>query len=90
MNGLAWSPPIAATPPRDVTLTPRQADVLTGLCLGFTNEQIARRLELSENTIKTHVARLLRAMGARDRCHAAVLAISGQATVTVEMGYVGR
>lgn len=81
---LPWRPPQIAVDRPVVTVTPRQADALTGLCLGLTNFQIGRRLGVAEETAKTHVVRLLRVLGARDRCHAVALATSGQVTVNVK------
>jgi DNA-binding NarL/FixJ family response regulator len=64
-------------------ISPRMADVLTGLCLGLTNAAIGRRLYVSEQTVRTHVKRLYREMGANDRTHCVALAISGQVEVRV-------
>jgi DNA-binding NarL/FixJ family response regulator len=41
------------------TLTPREQDVTALICLGFTNYAIATRLEVSPETIKTHVRHIL-------------------------------
>src|SRR5690606_8281318 len=49
------------------TLTPRQRDVLDLMVGGKTNKEIARALELSESTVKIHVAALFRALGVRNR-----------------------
>lgn len=40
-------------------LSPRQQEVAALICLGFTNRQVAARLHLSPETIKTHVRTLL-------------------------------
>ena len=40
-------------------LTPREQDVTALICLGFTNRAIADRLEVSPETIKTHVRHIL-------------------------------
>ena len=40
-------------------LTPREQDVTALTCLGFTNRQIASRLGVSEDTVKTHVKNAL-------------------------------
>ena len=41
------------------TLTPRQQDVAALVCLGYTNQQIAVRLSISPETVKTHVSNAL-------------------------------
>jgi len=52
------------------TLTPRQRDVLDLMVGGKTNKEIARELDLSESTVKIHVAALFRALGVRNRVEA--------------------
>lgn len=81
---LLWRAPELVKEPVAVELTPRQADVLTGLHHGLTNVQIGNRLGMSEETVKTHAKRLFRALGARDRCHAVSLTASGRLTVHVK------
>jgi DNA-binding NarL/FixJ family response regulator len=44
--------------------------------LGLTNQEIARRLMLSHETIKTHLGNILVKLNARDRTHAAVIGIA--------------
>ncbi len=59
----------------DVGLTPRQAVELSLLLQGLPNKLIARQLNLSVETVKDHVAAVLRALGVSSRTQA-VLAVS--------------
>lgn len=70
-----------------VTLTPRQADILTCLCKGLSNRQIAEHLFVTEDTVKSHVKAVLNALQARDRAHAAVLVLTGQVVPFVRGTY---
>jgi DNA-binding NarL/FixJ family response regulator len=58
---------------RTRSLTPRQAAVLECLCHGDSNKLIARRLSVSETTVKVHVRQIMRKLGAANRTQAAVL-----------------
>jgi DNA-binding NarL/FixJ family response regulator len=78
-----WRPPRLVDGRPEVILTPRLADVLSGLVCGHSTAEIARRLYLGENTVKTHTKRLIRVFNARTRGHVAALAMSGQVQVTV-------
>ena len=55
-------------------LTSREKEVLKLLATGRTNAEIARALFVSETTVKTHVARTLTKLGARDRVQLVVIA----------------
>lgn len=59
----------------DLGLTPRQGEVLGLLLKGLPNKLIARELNLSVETVKDHVAAVLRALGVSSRTQA-VLAVS--------------
>ncbi|MGW8555811.1 response regulator [Streptomyces tubercidicus] len=58
-------------------LTPRDGEVLGLIGAGLTNRQIARRLHLSEETVKSHISGLLAALGVERRIQGAVLAAQG-------------
>jgi DNA-binding NarL/FixJ family response regulator len=59
----------------EVGLTPRQTEVMALLLKGLPNKLIARELNLSVETVKDHVAAVLRALGVSSRTQA-VLAVS--------------
>ena len=55
-------------------LTDREQEVLVFIARGFSNQEIARELTLSVDTVKTHVKRVYAKLGARDRVHAVIAA----------------
>lgn len=60
---------------RDLSaLTPRELQVLEALARGHSNAELAGRFQLSEATVKTHVARILSKLRLRDRAQAVIAA----------------
>lgn len=51
-------------------ITPRELEILEAMAAGFSNREIAERLFVSENTVKTHAGRLFDKLSARRRTQA--------------------
>lgn len=58
-----------------VTLSRREVDVLRLAASGLTNEQIAHRLGVTIETVKTHLSRAFVRLNANDRAHAVAISI---------------
>ena len=61
--------------PEDEGLSPREREVLALVVEGLPNKLIARRLEISEKTVKAHLTSIFRAIGVDDRTQAAMWAV---------------
>jgi len=61
-------------PGRGRDLSARDSELLVLLRQGYTNREIAERLYLSENTVKTHLRRLFHKLGVSNRTQAAMVA----------------
>jgi DNA-binding NarL/FixJ family response regulator len=57
--------------PVDATLTHREIDVLRALATGMSNQEIAKSLVISENTVKYHLHSIFEKLGISDRREAA-------------------
>ena len=57
------------------TLTDREGEVMRLLAQGLANKEIGRDLHISEDTVKTHVSRILAKLGARSRTQAVLQAM---------------
>jgi len=68
LRSAAWSPGLDA-------LTTREREVLAELARGRSNREIARALNVSEKTVKTHVSSVLGKLGVQDRTQAALFAV---------------
>ena len=63
-------------PRRSDALSARERGILTGIAGGHSTEGIAADMNLSPHTVRTHVKRLMRKLGANTRAHAVAIALS--------------
>jgi ATP/maltotriose-dependent transcriptional regulator MalT len=54
-------------------ITPRELEILELIAQGLSNREIAERVQVSENTVKTHSSRVFSKLGARRRTQAVQL-----------------
>jgi len=74
LRGNAPAQPRPAASPEAPRLTPRQCEVLDLMCQGLSNKAIGRRLDLSENTVRSHVQATLAFLQVSSRSEAAFAA----------------
>ena len=58
----------------ELGITPRELEILEAMAAGLSNREIAEKLFVSENTVKTHAARLFDKLSARRRTQVVQLA----------------
>lgn len=68
------APEVTPVNPLAEKLSPREVQVLKGLCEGKANKEIARDLGIQEPTVKLHMKTLYRKIGAHNRTQAAMIA----------------
>jgi two-component system, NarL family, nitrate/nitrite response regulator NarL len=71
------------TPETQSLLSPREIDVVVGLTEGLSNREIARRLKLTEHTVKNYLSRIFEKLGASSRVEVILLAIRSPASSCV-------
>jgi len=74
LGGEVFAPLNVTRPGSDSLLSPRELDVLRGICAGKSNKEIARDFGLQEVTVKLHVKTMTRKLEAKNRTHAAMIA----------------
>ena len=62
-------------PHEDVTLSPREKQILQRVANGATTKEVAHDLHISPHTVKTHLERIFEKLGANDRAQAVAIAI---------------
>jgi len=77
ISHILFHSPSPAKVPEGPRISPREREILRLLTDGYTNEEIAERLNCAAATVKTHLLHLFRKLGVRDRVSAAVAALRG-------------
>jgi DNA-binding NarL/FixJ family response regulator len=79
MRGQAWVGDVASAPEAesdlDFGLTAREAEVASAVAAGYGNKDIARRLAISEKTVKHHLTRIFDKLGVSTRLELALLVV---------------
>ena len=73
---LSLSSPVTEASKPGSALTPRELEVLHYLAAGYSNQAISRAMEISVDTVRSHVSHLLPKLGATNRTQAAINAVA--------------
>jgi two-component system NarL family response regulator len=85
-RSMAEAAPREAAPASAGELSERELDVLRLVAQGLSNKEIADALNLSEHTVKTHLANILEKLHLRSRAHAAAYAVQAGLVRDVQTG----
>lgn len=85
-RSMAEAAPREAAPAPAGDLSERELDVLRLVAQGLSNKEIADALNLSEHTVKTHLANILEKLHLRSRAHAAAYAVQAGLVRDVQTG----
>lgn len=58
---------------KNTSLAKREKEIIFHICQGFRNKEIAQKLQISEQTVKSHCNRIYRKLGVTDRLQLALL-----------------
>ena len=67
--------------PKEERLSYREIEVLEMVCKGFSNQEVAKHLFLSEKTVKNHLTNVFRKIGVADRTQAVLYAIKNKIVI---------
>ena len=59
-------------PEKNVTLAKREKEIISHICQGYRNKEIAQKLNISEQTVKSHCNRIYKKLGVSDRLQLAL------------------
>ena len=59
-------------PEKNIGLAKREKEIVSHICQGFRNKEIAQKLEISEQTVKSHCNRIYKKLGVSDRLQLAL------------------
>ncbi|MDO5295288.1 MAG: response regulator transcription factor [bacterium] len=68
-------PPAVSANPKEKKLSRREFEILTHITNGETNRDIAKKLEISEHTVRNHISNIFHKLGVRNRTEAAMLSL---------------